>query len=475
MKIKESNIYDRLSRIFGRIAASGTAALAFVFALNLFAPIIRTNAEEVLDTEVAATVHSVASINLSSEELYFSIVPTDDGAFASDSVVANVNTNSSAGFELYMNTTDDSADMTSRSTTSVISSNFEGIKTSETMGSNTWGFSLDNVNFSKIPLAGSDTVIKNYTTLPAVNDRAIEVHFGVKVDNTLPKNTYAKSVVFSVVAHEPYVTIFDLTYMQQMTATACHNTTLPTPWTADTVDYHTTDNSKIPTKTLIDKRDGKSYTVSKFADGQCWMTENLALELDNEKVLTPKTTDLNTKTSWKPKNDSSDNDDENWPFWSSTPMSSVEDHSYLDETYGGYYNWVAATAGHNDEADGATVEDSICPRGWRLPVRSGERSYAYLFQQYTHVSIDDFFNAPLKLKAGGYYRYNQSSNAVSGKAGWYNGEGGQAWYWTSTVVDGGDSQAYALDSALSTDAYPGLDTARTMFKAHGLNVRCVAR
>lgn len=475
MNIRQSNNLDLVSRTMGRIAGFGSAAVALIFAFNLFAPIITTHASEVIDTELSATVHTVASINLSQEELVFSIAPTEEGVFASNSVTATVNTNSSAGYELYMTSYGDSTSLTNRASTGAITSDFTGTKTSETMANNTWGYSLDNANFSAIPAKGSNTVIKSFTALPSAEQRSTVINFGVKVDSTLPASSYGNAVVFSVVAHEPFITIFDLTYMQQMTASACHNTTTPSPWTATTTDHHENDDSKVPTKTLIDARDGKSYTVSKLNDGQCWMTQNLALELDDEKPLTAKTTDLNSKNSWKPKNDSSASDDENWPYWSSTPMNQVEDHSYVDSTYGGYYNWVAATAGHNTDGNGTTVEDSICPKGWRLPVRSGERSYAYLFQKYSHVDLDRFYETPLNLKAAGYYRYNQNSNAVGGAAGWYNGAGGKTFLWTSTAADETNTQAIATYLALSSDEVPGLDTGRATLKAHGLSVRCVAR
>ncbi|MBR3353496.1 hypothetical protein IKG49_02800 [Candidatus Saccharibacteria bacterium] len=49
--------------------------------------------------------------------------------------------------------------------------------------------------------------------------------------------------------------------------------------------------------TLKDKRDGKAYTVSKLADGNIWMTQNLDLDLDSSRTYTNEDTDLGWNTS----------------------------------------------------------------------------------------------------------------------------------------------------------------------------------
>ena len=49
--------------------------------------------------------------------------------------------------------------------------------------------------------------------------------------------------------------------------------------------------------TLIDKRDEKSYTIAKLADGKVWMTQNLDLDLDSNTTYTNEDTDLGWNTS----------------------------------------------------------------------------------------------------------------------------------------------------------------------------------
>ena len=51
---------------------------------------------------------------------------------------------------------------------------------------------------------------------------------------------------------------------------------------------------------VIDLRDAKVYWIAKLADGNCWMTQNLDLNLDANVTLTPADTDI--RQNWKPQN-----------------------------------------------------------------------------------------------------------------------------------------------------------------------------
>ncbi|MBR3232780.1 hypothetical protein IKF74_00615, partial [Candidatus Saccharibacteria bacterium] len=51
---------------------------------------------------------------------------------------------------------------------------------------------------------------------------------------------------------------------------------------------------------LADSRDNKTYLVRHLADDQCWMVQNLDLNLKTVGTLTSDNTNLNTKTSWTP-------------------------------------------------------------------------------------------------------------------------------------------------------------------------------
>lgn len=156
------------------------------------------------------------------------------------------------------------------------------------------------------------------------------------------------------------------------------------------------------TTALTDSRDGQTYAVAKLADGNCWMIENL--RLDNSAELTkfgtnnpnvPLTNiyDTNTTSNYLSATSSIDYDDtispEGWCIVNSEVcnnqsrlrtdnitnsnlnVSSADDNIY---SYGNYYNWYSATAGHGTyefNEINTSVDGDICPVGWRLP--SGSR------------------------------------------------------------------------------------------------------
>ena len=119
--------------------------------------------------------------------------------------------------------------------------------------------------------------------------------------------------------------------MQQMSASICQNTNIwgkgtgtnAKVYTYDTTDLATTNNVSDPsdpdyngllasvahdndylmnigTFALVDARDNKDYLVRRLADNNCWMVQNLDLNLGTVGTLTAENTDLNSKTTWNP-------------------------------------------------------------------------------------------------------------------------------------------------------------------------------
>ena len=140
---------------------------------------------------------------------------------------------------------------------------------------------------------------------------------------------------------------------------------------------------------LTDSRDQNTYAVVKFADNQCWMIENLRLDLSNQNLSI---TDLNTN---KPSADFSTAVNNNHPASSNSFCANNNaacnnqikyntnntnrglSASYITNTdsvswysYGHYYNWYTATAGNGTyglNTAGASAYGDICPANWRLP------------------------------------------------------------------------------------------------------------
>ena len=121
--------------------------------------------------------------------------------------------------------------------------------------------------------------------------------------------------------------------------------------------------------TLRDERDNNSYTV-RYINGACWMTQNL--RLSSGRTLT--SADSNVTRNWT------------FPTGSLTSGDTyTEARSAINSntSYGGYYNYCAASAGtvcSSSSAQDATQD--ICPKGWRLPTDNemgGITSYASAF------------------------------------------------------------------------------------------------
>ena len=153
---------------------------------------------------------------------------------------------------------------------------------------------------------------------------------------------------------------------------------------------------------LKDSRDNDVYAVAKLADGKCWTIENLRLddsaELSSANTHNPSLPltniyDSSTTSNHLSPTSSLDYDATTAPEgWCTTKSAACYDQSRLrtdnttlftDNTsssynassnvysYGNYYNWYSATAGHgkygSSYGSGYTAPGDICPAGWHLP------------------------------------------------------------------------------------------------------------
>ena len=139
-----------------------------------------------------------------------------------------------------------------------------------------------------------------------------------------------------------------------------------------------------------DIRDGKIYTVGKYADGNCWMSQNLDLDLSTDVTLTSENTDLPEGQTWTPtKNTNVESDNEDWLYDEECldgDLTKCNVYSYDSgiKEDGNYYNALSATAGtagieefsFTYDTDGGNEETetvqrlsstgSICPANWHL-------------------------------------------------------------------------------------------------------------
>ena len=422
------------------------AFLLFSFIIfSLFAPIISSSAAD-STTKFEVEIKPVLALAAPPELDFGNITPTNAGTFTSKSVDALVATNATKGYELYFSSKDEATDMLNTNTaiSDKITSSFTGTVTNTTMGKNNWGYSLNNTDFTAIPKKSGHKKLRNLTTKPTTDELKTTVHFGTKISTNLVAGNYEKSVLFTAVAHaNPAKTLHSISKMQQMTPEICTATTTPnrTATTLDTDGSHHGDPNYVPTKTLTDTRDNNTYTVSKLADGRCWMTQNLRII---NKTITPADSDVTSNYT--------------------IPASSISgfdsgayeaSNAYLDSD-GGLYKWYTATAGTGTYYMPSTTV-SICPKGWRLPTGGNSGEFQTLYNNYPSSSAlrSDPVNLTLSGNVYNSSRYDQGSNG---------------YYWSSTAHSNKGVYAYDLFLTAST-VYPTYYDG----KNGGRSVRCIAR
>ena len=179
--------------------------------------------------------------------------------------------------------------------------------------------------------------------------------------------------------------------------------------------------------TVKDARDNNEYTV-RYINGACWMTQNL--RLSGGRTLT--SADSNVTRDWT------------LPSKSLTAGDSyTEARSTISSntSYGGYYNYCAASAGTVCSRPQANATQDICPKGWRLPTfneMSGITGYASAFSP---------------VLSGNYYN------------GTLVGTGSHGVWWSATAYSSISQYRLYYDGS-------SLDTGENS-KPRGFSVRCI--
>ncbi|MBR6505798.1 hypothetical protein IKT18_03130 [Candidatus Saccharibacteria bacterium] len=236
---------------------------------------------------------------------------------------------------------------------------------------------------------------------------------------------------------------------------------------------------------LKDNRDEKTYYVSKLADGNIWMTQNLDHDIvEQANFYTPANTDISS--AWTPSRATYTTDNMTWNNFYTTPESYDPGNLCWDgtiisnwggtlDTYavacgsdkhyhiGNYYNWTVAIAMNDSSSyttDGENANQSICPAGWRLPALSGDKSYGNLITQLSLVfdTSNDIKNTPAYFVYGGFWY-----------GSYYGGVGGYGSYRSSAVYNDSDAYLFAFlgDGSIFSRNSDG--------RGGGFSVRCVAR
>ena len=461
----------------------------------IFPTLPQTAQAEQATSKVKLTVNPVISISLQNA-LTVDVLPTEDGTFSSNTAALSISTNNETGYSLYMATSNGENTLTSQNpgTSDVISAVNGGDNgvTSANFTNNTWGYNLsqetvsDATAYKAVPTANGDTAI--ITTSSPTEADTYNLTFGTKVDTSLPSGTYSNDVVMSVVTNPAFVPVFDgIQTMQEMTSTIC------------------ADAAENDTAQLTDTRDGKKYWVAKLKDGNCWMTQNLDLDLTKDVELTPDDSDVSS--NWSPPRSTEKNgtvtsnttntETYSWDFGLYVKNNPDDYNSYCDQvktmsgcngwtdvtnltpaetewtgsidntvsgsTYdahfliGNFYQWNAATAGTGGTITSQEADNSICPKGWKLPTshNSNPGSFDTLVGSLNSTTITQ---AP--------YYFNPSGYVTSGSLR-YAGDRGS--YWSSTAWS---IASYAYELYFRSF---NVEPSNMNYRYSGQSVRCLAR
>lgn len=441
------------------------------------------------------------SIGIPSTIAFDAVTPTASGATTTANTNLTIATTNSASYSLYLYSSDGDNSLKSinpanTSTVDAINNGGVGL-TLSSLEPNTWGYSLGtsepttDTTYSAVPTSNATPIQTKDTSSTASANDTYTLSFGAKVDTSIPSGTYTGTLTVAVVAEPALVTIafdgngatggsmpnqqisagqsanlntnqytrsgYDFTGWNTNaggtgtsyadgasytapTSSAGQTVTLYAQWEEQFVNLLTqatymqdltaaqcSGSSDGATATLIDRRDNNSYTIAKI-NGNCWMTQNL--RLSGGRTLT--SADSNVASSWYS------------PSTSLTSGDSYTDARYaVDSTYGGYYNYCAASAGTVCSQTTQDATYDICPKGWRLPTYSEQNG----------ITGTSYVSAFSPVYSGYYY----SGSLVN--------TGSRGYWWSSTANDNLSQYSLVYNSVSLYTNY-GL-------KRYGFSVRCV--
>lgn len=258
----------------------------------------------------------------------------------------------------------------------------DGTKTGANLADNTWGFAWDSKTATEANMTyrGFNGAAQAMPNKVAVSNNQVDFErklaFAAKFGDKAVDGHYTASVALNLTATPKVVADWNsLGYLQEMTPEICASAPLNT------------------TKTVKDERDQKEYTIARLGDNRCWMTQNLALDL-NDKTFTPANSDITT--NWPSRTITVNNVDYSS---ASVPLGYYnEDEIYDGEVnFGYYYSWSAAAAG---TAADTTTAVSICPKGWVLPTAAQYDAVTGLVSSNLNLA-----NSPYSMVVSGYLMF----------------------------------------------------------------------
>ena len=171
--------------------------LGFV-AFSLFSPIVSSNAE----TENTAKVSTPAgTISLATEDnVTINITPTPTQKIYSKTTALKITNSCKKGATITLST-NKSHNNLERQGVDTLTKAIASITTTGNLTDNSWGYTLDNTNYSKVPTKDqSPATIYNTNTATAstTTPENLNLTYAVKTDDTIPSGTYTNDLVYTV-------------------------------------------------------------------------------------------------------------------------------------------------------------------------------------------------------------------------------------------------------------------------------------
>ena len=395
-----------VTRLRARQSFKATVCFFVVFGL-LSISVLSNKASAAQDVDLSVTLEPSLQVTIPSNSVVLNLTPENgNSVFASNDLTVTVATNNPTGYSLSVSS--DSTNLTN--TTADAEGTYATIPTLDTLAGgydestftvNRWGYKLTGNNYFPF----ETNIALNSNTDPTNGDTTT-MTFGAKVDMTQDAGLYELALNFVAVSN-----VVPAPTMQNFTLDQCQAL-------ASAANF-----------TVTDSRDGSDYTV-RYINGNCWMTQNL--RLSGGRTLT--SADSNVASSWSfPSTELAGN------IYSYTaPQSTISSNT----SYGGYYNFCAASAGTNcqNSTQYNTTYD-ICPKGWRLPTFNEQQG------------ITSYSSAFYPVYSGNYYDGSLGSTGFGG-------------YWWSSTAGNSYSQYYLYYSSGSLGTSNGS-------KDSGFSVRCI--
>ena len=258
------------------------------------------------DVDVQFNFNSKLGVTITDADI--KILDLAPGTSADSNIVGiTISTNNVAGYTAEA-TVGNAQNATTNMTHTNGTNTFASIATDASQASlstdNTWGYAIstDNgtswSNFSGLPVYTEDGKQLASTDSPASD--AIQFKINAKASTSQPAGDYTNVINFKVIANTPprdWTDIYPSNYCATHSA-ECDSET-------GKVAIQSVNNSVCSAVEVYDsqfqvtdKRDHKTYWISKLQDNHCWMTQNLDLDLETTPThvlaLTSENTDLNT-------------------------------------------------------------------------------------------------------------------------------------------------------------------------------------